>query len=253
MIEPRNKAKRKKILLLAYVVFLLILLFSGLLLSPLFKVKIVEVSGAKEINPDEIRANVEHKNLLFITVSGLKKDLAEKFPQIAQMNIEKKLFEKTIIISLTEREKLGIVCKAVTNENNEENIGECFYIDKTGTIFKNAPQTSGSLVLLIKDFSLEEFSLGKEMFSPQAMNAITDLRDNLYAQTGAKPLWFAFLTYPPQEIKLMTSEGWYVFFDLSRDAKNQLSILKTALTEKIPDRTKLEYIDLRIEGRIYYK
>jgi hypothetical protein len=108
-------------------------------------------------------------------------------------------------------------------------------------------------VLLIKDFSLEDFSMGKKLFSEQVINSIARLRNDLFSEIKAKALWFGSFTYPPKEIKVMTSEGWYVLFDLTRDIKSQLSILKAALAEKIPDRKNLQYVDLRIENRIYYK
>jgi len=253
MISLRNKTKRKKIFLIFYVVFLLLLLAAGLLLSPLFKVKTVEVYGTKEINPDEIKASIEYKNILFITGNGLKNELLKKFPQIAQLDIEKNIPKTTIKITLTERQKAGIICKTEQGENGEEIVKSCFYVDKLGVIFKNAPQTSGSLILLIKDFSLEDFSLGKKIFSEQIMNSIIELRDNIFSQINVRAMWFANFTSPPEEIKVMTSEGWYALFDLNRDIKSQLSILKAALAEKIKDRKKLEYIDLRIENRIYYK
>jgi len=228
------------------------LLAAGLLLSPLFKIRTVVIYGTQKINPEEIKTNIEYKNILFVTVNGLKEELMKKFPQISRLQIEKNIPKRTIKITLTEREELGIVCKA-EEKNEGEVIKNCFYIDKEGVLFKNAPQTSGSLVLLIKDFSLEDFSLGKKLFSEQIINSIVELRDNLFLQINAKALWFGSFTYPPKEIKVMTSEGWYVLFDLARDVKSQLSLLKAALAEKIQNRKTLQYVDLRIENRIYYK
>jgi hypothetical protein len=252
MIPAKNKIWRKRIFLVIYIIFLLFLLAAGLLTSPLFKIKTVEIYGTKELVPEEIKANIEYKNILFITTDGLRQELAKKFPQISHMDIEKNLFKKTIKINLTEREKLGIVCKAEETDNNET-VKSCFYIDKEGVMFKNAPQTSGSLVLLIKDFSLEDFFLGKNLFSAKVINSIIDLKENLFSQIKAKSLWFASFTYPPKEIKVMTTENWYVLFDLDRDIKSQLLLLKTALAEKIQNRSTLQYVDLRIENRIYYK
>jgi cell division septal protein FtsQ len=143
MISPRKNTVRKNIFLVAYAVFLVALLAAGLLLSPLFKIKTVEIYGAKKINPEEIRANIEYKNILFVTVGGLKENLMKKFPEISRLEIEKIVLKKIIKITLTEREELGIVCKA-GEKDKEEIIKNCFYIDKEGVIFKNAPQTSGS-------------------------------------------------------------------------------------------------------------
>ena len=143
-------------------------------------------------------------------------------------------------------DRIGIVCKGET--------AECFYIDEQGIAFEQAPQTSGSLVLLIKDYSEREYRLRKEIFEQRIVNFISQVKQGLLG-TGLIALDFNILSFPPKDLKVMTSEGWYILFDLERDIKSQLSGLKAALEEKISEeeRKNLEYVDLRIENRIYYK
>ena len=144
-------------------------------------------------------------------------------------------------------ERIAIVCKDET--------AECFYIDKQGIAFEQAPQTSGSLVLLIKDYSEREYHLGKEIFEQRIVNFISQVRYGLSSEAGLAILDFNVLSFPPKDLKVMTNEGWYILFDLERDIKSQLLGLKAALEEKISEeeRKNLEYVDLRIENRIYYK
>lgn len=245
MITRRVKRKYGRKIFVLAIFFLFLLLVAGILLSPILKAKEVIVYGNKETSSEEIKTGIKSVNILLFTTTGLEKDLLKNFPKIAQAKIEKNMLKRTIIVTVVERESLGIICK--------ENTGNCFYIDKNGVIFEDAPQTSGSLVLLIKDFSSEEFLLGKKIFEEQIINSIVEIRENLISSTNIKADWFENRTIPPKELKLVTSKRWYILFDSTRDIKKQLSILKTALSEKIKTTDNLEYIDLRIENRIYYK
>lgn len=142
-------------------------------------------------------------------------------------------------------EEIGIVCKGETIE--------CFYIDEQGIAFEQAPQTSGSLVLSIKDYSDREYYLGKQVFKEHLINFILQAKQGLFSDIGLRSLDFSILSWPAKDLKVVTNEGWYIVFDLETDIKNQILSLKTVLEQKIQDRGNLEYVDLRIENRIYYK
>ena len=248
------------ILILAYVV----------LLSPLFKIRAVEVSGNKEVKTEEIQSNFDYRNIFLFTEDKIENDLLRKFPKISDIEIKKNLIKRIVELTVKERERLGIICQisqiseqqipghtaeqALNNEQiSEEKIEECFYIDREGFIFEDAPQTSGSLVLLIKDYSQRDFYLGKQVFEQGIVNFISQIKQSLFSETGIKILDFTISSFPYKDLKVMTSEGWYIIFDLERDVESQLLALKAALEEKIKDRQGLEYMDLRIENRIYYK
>ncbi|MDP2934703.1 MAG: FtsQ-type POTRA domain-containing protein [bacterium] len=257
-MRRRKKSKTKKRIIVFLAIFLFVLSLIGILLSPIFELKKISLYGNKEISSEELEKSIKSVNILLMTTNGLKDKLLKEFPKISEVRIEKNIFKRTIAITITERKSLGIICKAeksspVETTKDGETIKNCFYIDKNGVIFEDAPQTSGSLVLLIKDFSSEEFSLGKKIFEEQIINSIVEIRENLTSSTNIKIDWFENRTIPPKELKLVTSKGWYILFDSTRDIKKQLSILKTALSEKIKTTDNLEYIDLRIENRIYYK
>ena len=57
------------------------------------------------------------------------------------------------------------------------------------------------------------------------------------------------------EFWIKAKEGWYIYLDKESDIPTQLVALKKFLDEKLlaDQRQKLEYIDLRVNTRIYYK
>lgn len=247
----RKKRGRKMRRMVVWLILLILVLSYILFFSPIFKIRGIEVPGASEggeISPEELKNAFNYKNIFLYTKNDIKNVLMEEFPLIADINISKNIIERSIKLIITERERLGIVCQAI-----EEEMGGCFYIDKQGVIFEDAPQTSGSLILLIKDYSQRKFYIGKKIFEENVINAISKIREDLFLETGIKVLDFSIKSFPPTDLNVMTSEGWYIIFGLDRDAGIQILSLKAALEEKIQNREELEYLDLRIENRIYYK
>lgn len=259
-----HKKKRKKrfigILILICLIFLILIYI--FLFSPLFKIRAIEVSGNREVSQEEIKSSFDYKNIFLFTENKIKNDLIKKIPQIADIGVSKNFIKRSASLLIKERERMGIICQISSSVEATEDNGEirdCFYVDKQGFIFEDAPQTSGSLILLIKDYSQRDFYLGKEVFEEKIMNFIYNIKENLFLETGVRVSDFNILSYPAKELKVMTGEGWYILFDLEREAESQILALKAALAsgpEGLAARREeksLEYVDLRIENRIYYK
>jgi len=253
-----RKRKRKKIRGILIVICSLFLISLGVyLLLPMFKIKAIEIFGNKEIRTEEIKNSLAYKNIFLATKNKIKSDLIKKFPLISELEIKINLIKRKIELNLKEREGFGIVCQAekIKQENVEiEQTKECFYIDKEGVIFEEAPQTSGSLIILIKDYSRRDYKIGEKIFKENIINFIAEVKEFLASETNIKVIDFDNLSFPPDNLKVITSEGWYILFNLQKEARNQLLALKAVLDEKIKDkRSELQYIDLRIENRVYYK
>lgn len=249
---PRRKKKKRKLKGMLLLICLFLILIYILFFSPLFKIRAIEVLGNKEVKTEEIKNNFSYKNIFLFTEKKIKDDLVKKFPKISDLEVRKNLIKRVVNLIIKERERLGIICQSKIIEEKEQ-MKNCFYIDKNGFIFEDAPQTSGSLIILIKDYSQRDFYLGKNIFEKRIMEFISKIKENLFLETGVRVSDFSILSWPAKELKIMTNEGWYIIFDLERDAKSQLLGLKAALEEKIKNRESLEYVDLRIENRIYYK
>lgn len=156
-------------------------------------------------------------------------------------HILRELFEKKP--EKIDEQKMGIICS----------VDKCFYFNKDGIVFQNAPITSGSLITIVRDYSNRNYELGDKIADKNFIDIILEINKNLYDEIGLKILNFSMDSHPIEELRATTSEGWYILFDLKRDIKNQLLTLKVALNEKIKNRIGLQYVDLRIENRIYYK
>lgn len=239
----KEKSWKQKIIFL-WILFLILVLAYILFLSPIFKIKEIKVSGNQAISNEDIQNSLDNQSNLFLaTGSKLRKILISDFPRILSIEVDKNIAKKTIDLEIVEREEMGIFCKE-----------ECYYIDKEGVIFEKAPQTSGTLILVIKDNSKGEVEIGRSVIDKEFITELIELRSYLPDQFGLKVLDFIIESDTSQDLKMNTNEGWYILFDKSRDFKNQVQALELVLEEKIKDqRENLEYVDLRIENRAYYK
>lgn len=217
----------------------------ALFLSPVFKIKEVVILGTQKISPEEVRDNLTCDNIIFTTRKSIKSQLLKKIPEILDLKISKNLFKRRLEINIQERETIGILCK--------QDADSCFYFDKNGVIFENAPNTSGSLIIVIKDYSQRDLKLGDAALDGNFIDTATVIKEELFQKMGIGTSSFDIESYPAEKLRVITGESWYILFSLKRDIKSQLSALKAALDEKIQDRMSLEYVDLRIENRIYYK
>ena len=262
--KRKNRKKIKGIVILICSLFLILISVYIFLFSPIFSIKTVEIYGNRDINSQEIIDSSNYTNFFLATKNKIKYDLLARFPRISELEVEKSLSERKIKISIKEREEFGIVCRIEKIENSAsastevgtptDKIENCFYIDKGGVIFKDAPQTSGSLVILIKDYSGREYQLGEKIYNENVIDFISFAKEFLTSQINLKFLDFNILSFPPDDLKAITDEGWYILFNLQKRAEDQLQALKAVLNEKIKEgRKNLEYVDLRIKNRVYYK
>ncbi len=244
-LEKRGKEKSwRRRMIFFWILFLVLVLGYLLFFSPIFEIKEIKISGNRVISDEEIQGSLDNQNNIFlISESRLAKVLAKDFPRILLVEVNKNIIKRIINLKIIERKEAGIFCKK-----------DCYYIDKDGVIFEKAPQTSGTLILAIKDYSEGEVEIGKAAIEKEFMVELINLRDYLSNQLNLKVLDFAIGPDVSKDFKINTHEGWYVLFDRSRGLENQIEALQLVLEEKIGEnRSNLEYIDLKIENRVYYK
>lgn len=264
--DYRAKEKKSRKRMIFFILILLFILVLGyfLFFSPIFKVKEIKISGNRAISSEDIYKSLKdlrfkkvliffnHDNIFLLTKSKLRNILIDRFPRILSIQISKDIFKKNINIQITERKEMGIYCQA--QNLSEEILGGCYYIDNDGVIFEQAPQTSGTLILVIKDYSGKEIKIRDSVLDKELIAKFIELCDVLSSQFSLKALDFVIGNDAIKGFRLDTNEGWYILFDGSRDLESQIRALQLVLEEKIKEaRKNLEYIDLRIENRVYYK
>lgn len=235
--------------LLAFCVFTGI--FYCLFFLEAFQIEKIIVSGEKKVAKQDIEFLVEQRlenKILFlktrsifaVDLSQIKKDILNKFPQIAELEVSRGFFDAVNVV-VVERQGVAQWCQ-------EEN---CFLLDSGGVIFEELLEMKPSLIL-VKTFRSDLACLGDKVVEGDLLARIFDLKSKVLA--NAK-LSVTEATLASQErLNMETSEGWQIYFNLKGDLDWQITELALVLEKQIPpeQRDRLEYIDLRF-SRVFYK
>jgi cell division septal protein FtsQ len=87
------------------------------------------------------------------------------------------------------------------------------------------------------------------------MNYIVEIREKLSEINIEVENNFNTNSFISKDIRVKTKEGWEIYFNENVSLEKEIEMLKVVLNNKIEEsqRKDLEYIDLRIDNKIYYK
>jgi len=281
----RQKRKQKSTLKKIFFAGLFFCLLAGLIYfliwSPFLWVEKIEIRSSKVplyYAPGEIREIVENnlagkflqiiskKSIALISSSKIKNNILDQFPEINQVIIQRKL-PNILIVKIWERESIGVWCKIQKIEKKEElatstqefierKIDQCFYIDQQGIIYRQAPLMKGNLVLNIYS-EKQTADIRTQVASPEMVNFILSIRDGLenIKMADKKPLTVIdFEIVSLEDLRVTILNNYQIYFNPAALAEFQLQALEMILEKEIKeDYVSLEYIDLRIQDRVYYK
>lgn len=231
-IKRKKSIWRRQFFRLGVLLLIFFISFSYLLFfSETFQVKKIIVSGEEKISKEEIKKLVEKKNIFLINLGKTRKNILEKFLQIAEIEIDRS-FPDTLNILVIERVAVAVWCESE----------ECFLIDKEGVLFEKAsPETDW----------VEIFG-DKELLEEKKISQILEIRSKLKEDLDVAIEKAVLVS--PKRLDVKTAENWEIYFNLEEDLNWQVQKLGLVLEKQIPPekRGSLQYIDLRF-SRVYYK
>ncbi len=262
--EKREKAESK--VFLKIITRLLFFVFAGiccyvLFFSPFLEISQVVVEGNTELDAEELSQSVwqnfggkyfqliPRNNLIISFPESIKANLLNSYKKISGAEVTR-VFPDEIKVKITERKALLIWCSA----------GPCYIIDEngyayTGADFESEEIKQNHLINLI-DGSAKPVIMGEKVLSPDYIQFVSGLKDKLDSQLGIK-ITEEYQTDSriAEEAKVKTEDGWEIFFSSTLPIDESLKTLQTFLDKEMADkdRSKLEYIDLRAENKVYYK
>ena len=141
---------------------------------------------------------------------------------------------------------------------NQDKILEYFYIDMIGVTigkpFHNETSRDLELYPVVEWETDREVTVGQRVIKPEVVTRILALEKSLLPEVNTPAEKFLLSDVLVGEIHVVTEEGWRILFDSNADMQEQLRKLSLVLKEKIKEeRAGIEYIDLRIDGRVYFK
>jgi len=210
------------------------------------------------------------QNIISFNSSLLAESLQDRFLDIKQA-IVSRAWPDQITVQIKERTPAAVFCllpppapaglpaadragnqSAGNNLWQNEQTQNCLFIDSGGLLFRPAPLILGGKMANIFEVGGGQALLGQQALASEILRFINQAKDGL----GSLNLvaYKFLLDKKNHELQAWIDGQWLVFFSLDQDVAGQLLVLQKSLEEKIKEQVNfLEYIDLRIPGKAFYK
>lgn len=215
-----------------------------------FVIAAVTIVDARPHTTDLIReatTSYINKNIFFIPTDVIEQHLLINIPQIRDVHIERKL-PGTLKIIVQEKTPALLLLSSK----------KYYFVDAEGIAYEEARLETlpGIILPTVKNNDQEvQLTLGTSVVDSGFIEFINAIAKDLPDIVGAKVVETRIPSLAAREVHFILDNNWQVRFDITRPPAGQLDVLKRLLTDTItPDeRSKIEYIDLRIQNRVYYK
>lgn len=236
---------------------MVISVFYFVFLSGIFAIRDITVSGTDVIAVRDVQAVVgealsgkalllfPRENFLLFSSAHAAERVRAVFPRAETVSVRKSLLRRAVVVAITERQPAGVAC-AKTAET-------CVYFDTNGIVFAVAPTIASASLLRIEENTLEVGQFPQEKYTAELVRFITAAKKHMQEKARATITAFAFMN-GYGDVEARTQEGYTIFLSTAQGAEEQAQIFKNIIATEIKDQMPaLEYIDLRIENRAYYK
>jgi len=204
---------------------------------------LVSSLATQVVKNKKILGYLDSDNILFWFFSG-KDDLVNEsiLPSVKEVKLDVNLFSRRVKISVDEKNLSGVICDTKDN---------CYVFNEKGKVFAPAPNVSGSLILKITDTNDRHLVLG-EKFLPREEwieNIIKTIeileKNNFYLKS------VLIKEISLEEWETVISVGPKFLFSLNFVPNDLEEVVQTL--KKRADFSKIDYFDMRVEDRLYYK
>jgi cell division septal protein FtsQ len=270
-----KKTSRKFYLISGGVFLILAGLVYVLFFAKLFDIRAVKVNATQNISADEIQKLAEtwlngkyfgierRKNYLFFQPQKISAILTGNIFAASSVLVTRTNHD--LEINVSERKPIGVWC--LTKQN------QCFFFDDDGIAFRETNPSEGFIYLNVVDDRDRTVNLGQQVESKEWLDRIISVKDLLNRnQFEAAQFVLPEKTFDefdvetiPQTIpqtnniasgqNLVIPKSFNIMLSTTTDYEHQLSDFIDVYNKKMtPDeRSNLQYADLRVADRIYYK
>lgn len=243
------------ILLVLLVVVPLLLLTWFVFFSDMFIVQAVTVVDARPYTLEQVKTILEDKidevvvkrNIFFLTTDLLESAVLAQLPQVRTIHIVRKL-PGTVKAVVQEKEPALLL---LSNR-------QYYFVDDSGVPYEKARLDTlpGVVLPIVKNDNQEtQVVLGVAAVEPSFVAFMRSVQDKLPDSVGAQVAEIHIPSLAAREVHYYLNNNWRILFDATRPFEQQLKTLEQLLKETISedDQMRLEYIDLRIPQRVYYR
>lgn len=225
------------------------------LFTEVFTVQAITVVDAKDYTTKAAREIIEqtiddlplNRNIFFVPIQAIEAEIVAALPQV-----------RTVYVT----RKLPGTIKAIVQEKTPELLllsnSKYYFVDGDGVPYEEARlETLPGIVLptVKNNDQKSQVTLGAAAVDVSFVAFLKKVQESLPECTGSQVAEIRIPSLAAREVHFTLNNNWRVLLDVTRSAEQQLSVLQRLLKETISEEEKqtLEYIDLRIPNRVYYK
>jgi hypothetical protein len=208
-------------------------------------------------------------------------------PAAAHLSISKSYLARTVRVRVEERQPEGVWClltaqtdvgmtqtdaDAFSSEfvpfQREAASGQrsstfrCWWFDREGILFARALDSRGGLLKTVHDYSGRVIGAGAAALPPPLMRNLLSIFEVL-RESGAVPDEVRLEDIANEEVEVVTLNGPRLYFSLRFPLGGVADVVRQMFSSPpagggstiggLPPAHRLEYVDFRVENRVYYK
>lgn len=225
------------------------------LFLPQFSIRSVSIMGAHVLSVGDIESVaqsalagriwgvVPRAQFFLVSPDAIRDSIAQAFPRARTVHVARR-FPHTLVVTVEEYEIWGVLCK---------NNNECSFISRDGTALDTTPNTEGSALAHIIDTRDSTITAGLPAFDEKTVRMLVAFTEGVPVAAGT-PVQVSMLSDNYEGyMEVTTQENWRIIVDTEIDPERALENLKLVLAKEIPTRDSLDYIDVRLPNKVFYK
>jgi len=230
MFRPQEKRRIIKIWPTLGLVVVLGGVIYLLFFTSIFEIKKVNMEGSYIFSEEEAKNLIGGAKYIFSSI-----ELGEWPIEVKEVSYERSYLKREVLLKVEEREHYGMWCFSE----------KCWWFDKQGVIFKEAPLTRGNFIKVI--YGDREIRRGEKIVKEELFINLADIL-SILERVNLEVDRFEIEDIKNEEM-IAYSKGVPIYFSLRINpifTEKALNSLKEELG-------KISYVDLRSENRAFYK
>ena len=257
MISVRWRVLVRRLLDFSSVAFLVLLIIVPfamfiwlLFFTKTFSISTVTVVDAKQNTESAVRAITEKsigENILFTQTKPIERTILQQVTQVQDAHIIRKL-PGTLKVVIQEKTPVLLLLSG----------GTYYFLDNKGIAYEEASLDAlpGIVLPVLKNSDQNaHVTLGTRAVDDQFITFLTEALKKLPETTDAQVVEIQIPSLETREAHFLLDKNWTLLMDTTRSADDQLNVLQRLLEHTVTaqEMQTLQYIDLRIPNRVYYK
>jgi cell division septal protein FtsQ len=239
--NPKTKKEPKKITCWIFLIIVILFFIWFFRFSGFFQIKqvLIDDSVYKKQIESLINKNIKNnKNLFSFPSSYVEQEIKKQIPNISEVRVYKSPPDALKVVYIERKPMLILI------QGNKK-----YIIDYYGVAFRFYLDKDKDLTKIIDERS-KQINIGDKVLTSGFLSFVKNLSKNLEASLSAK-ITKVLIKQNVFEVIVYTNKDFYMIFDTTTSSSSQIADAKKAI--EIIGNKKIDYLDLRIPGKVYYK